>query len=70
MTYEPSVLDFAACVTSSNVNGNYYWTDTAADVAAGSFDLVTAQELVGLTLVALATAFTFRFLRDMITNRR
>lgn len=60
------VTDFSTCADTLT----YYWIDTAADTAAGSFDLGTAQSLITLTLAAFATAYAFRMLRDMILNRR
>jgi len=61
-----SVTDFSTCAA----NLEYYWIDTASDSAAGSFDIETAQTLIGLTLGAFALAYAFRMLRDMLLNRR
>jgi hypothetical protein len=69
-TTAPTYDTISGCAEGSNAQGNYIWVDTALDQQTGSFDIATAQTLIGYALVAFAVAYTFRMLRDMILNRR
>lgn len=66
----PTLSLCAAADSSATDPASYYWVETASVTETGSFDITSAQTLVALTFGALAMAYTFRILRDMILNRR